>query len=246
MSARRPALLAKGSLRVVDLESVDRAWRTEPVSALLRRLSEKAPLARPIAGPVPGRPAAAELAGLDVAVESLSRRSLRGRPLAENLRALRGRGAPWRWFSRTPDERDETAVDDRLIRWAEVTRLPELTPDEILAVASAVEGTMIGASEVREAFERWGSDRFAGALESTSDEAAADALRRAWDDDLAPLLQALGFDEEGELMAAVGARLREVRELVRFARAHGLAVVPWTKDRWPRVLADRARARAAG
>ena len=244
--AKKPKITTRGALLVVDLEAVDRAWGVLPAREVVDGLRTGALAPRPPRHEPPMPPAEKKTQGLDVALAGFTSRKLLDRPIAEGLRAKRALGAPWRWFARVPDEKEERRADERLLRWAEIARVPELTADEILAVTSAVEREMIGASEVKVAFGRWGSPEFAARIERLADADVPAALSEAWSNDLAPLLAALGYDEEEELFAAVRARVTQVRALHAFAKAEGYPVIPYLKDRWDELLAERARSRAGG
>ena len=181
--------------------------------------------------------------GLDYMLSSLTLAKLSEKPLAENLRARRALGIPWKWMTPPPDDRTETRVDERLLRLAEVAVLPDLAADDVIAVTSLARRDMVGAKEVREAFDSWAEASFPESLESV-DEAEIDAIvEEAWGAP-EPLMAAIGVDDEAELHAALVKKLSAVREIARLARSRGAALLPWTKEKAAEWLAARARARS--
>lgn len=237
-------ITTRGALLVVDREAVDRAWAALPAKDVIGglRAGTLAPRAPSRAPPAP--PAEKKTTGLDVALAAFTTKKALDRPLAEGLRAKRALGIPWRWLSRAPDVKEEMRTDERLLRWAEIARVPEITADEILALTSAVEREMVGASEVKSAFARWATAEFAAKVAALDAASLRDALTEAWDD-LAPLLAALGYDEEPELIAAIAARLAVVKATLSFAATEGYVVIPFLRGPWEEWLAERARARAS-
>lgn len=237
-------ITSRGALLVLDLEAVDRVWNVLPAKQVLEGLRAGTLVPRPPLSAPPAPSAEKRTKGLDVALAAFGMKRLLDRPLAENLRTKRALGFPWKWLSRAPDAKEEMRTDDRLLRWAEVCRVPDLTADEVLAISSAVEHEMIGAAEVKDAFARWGAPEFAANLDALAEGDVAAALDEAWDGDLAPLLAALGYDDEAALLAAVQARITEVRAALRFASVERYAVLPYLEERWGELLAGRAAARA--
>lgn len=240
--AKKVKITSRGALLAVDLDAADRAWSQLPAREVITGIRSGALAPRAPSSPPPFPPAEKKTAGLDVALGALTTKKMMERPLADGLKAKRSLGIPWKWLSRAPDSKEEMRTDERLLRWAEISRVADLTADEILAITSAVEREMIGASEVRTAFARWGTPEFAAKVAALPDADLADALQEAWGD-LAPLLAALGYDEEPELLAGVGARLRDVRALLAFASAEKYAVLPFLREPWDAWLAQRASAR---
>lgn len=245
MPKKSVKITSRGALLVVDLEAVDRVWTGMPAREVIDgiRAGTLAPRTPSKSPPFP--PAEKKLVGLDVALASFTTKGFLDKPLAEGLVAKRALGIPWRWFSPAPEAREETRTDERLLTWAEIARVPDLSFDEILAISSAVEREMVGASEVKEAFARWSSREFAAVATTLPDVELAARLREAWDGDLAPLLAALGYDEEPELLAAVIARFHQVRAAIAFATTERYPVVPFLREPFDAWLAERARARAA-
>lgn len=246
MAKKSKKITSRGALLVVDLEAADRAWSALPAREVIEGLRAGTLAPRAPASPPPAPPGEKRTKGLDVALAAFSMKKLLDRPLAENLRAKRALGAPWRWFSRAPDEKEEMRTDDRLLGWAEVSRVEDLSADEVLAITSAVEREMVGAAEVKDAFGRWGTKEFAAKLAALRDEDIGAALGEAWGGDLAPLLAALGHDDEESLLAAVRTRIGELRAALAFAAAERYAVLPRLEERWSELLASRAAARARG
>lgn len=242
--AKKPKIATRGALIVLDLAAVDCVWSGMPAREAVEgiRTGSLAPRipSRPAPAPAAERPAR----GLDVALAAFTSRALQDCTLAESLRAKRALGIPWRWLTHVPDAREEARTDERLLRWAEVGRVADLTADEILAVTSAAEREMAGAAEVKAAFARWATPAFAEKLAELRDEDVPAALVEAWDD-TAPLLALLGHDDEAELFAAVGARVSEVRAMLAFAKAEGLDVLPFLRGPFDELLAARAAARAS-
>ena len=242
MSGKKLKITSRGALLVVDVAAVDRVWSGMSARDAIEgiRAGTLAPRTPSRAPPAP--PGEKKLTGLDVALRQCAMKKLADRPLTENLRAKRALGIPWRWLSRAPDRDEERRIDDRLVRWAEIARVHDLTADEILAITSAAERTMIGAAEVKDAFARWGTPAFGDAILALRDDEVPEILVDAWGD-AAPLLAVMGFDEEDELWAAIRRRLDEVRAAITFAREERLAVLPWLKERWNDFLDTRAAAR---
>lgn len=245
--AKKPKIriTSRGALLVVDLEAADRLWTGMPAREVVDGIRAATLAPRAPSRPAPFPAEEKKTKGLDVALAAFTTKKLLEKPLAEGLRAKRALGRPWRWFSPAPDAKEEMRTDERVLRWAEIARVPDLSFDEILAISSAVEREMVGASEVKEAFARWGSKEFAAAATTLPDADLAEGLREAWDGDLAPLLAASGFDEEPELLAAVTARFHDVRDALAFAAAERFAVIPFLREPFDAWLAERARARAA-
>ena len=237
-------ITSRGALLVVDRESVDRAWTALPAREVIDGLRAGKLAPRPPSRPPPAPPAEKKTTGLDVALSSFTTKKALDRPLAAGLRAKRALGIPWRWLSRAPDVKEEMRTDERLLRWAEIARVPDITADEILAITSAVDREMVGASEVKQAFARWATPEFAARAGALDQGSLSEALVEAWDD-LAPLLAALGYDEEPELIAAVGVRLAQVKAVLAFAASERYAVIPFLRGPWEEWLGERARARAA-
>lgn len=241
--AKKPKITTRGALLAVDVDAVDRVWTSLPAKDVIAGIRGGTLSPRPpSSGAAPFPPAEKKTAGLDVALAALTTKKTMDRPLAEGLKAKRALGIPWRWLSRAPDVKEEMRTDERLLRWAEISRVAEITADEILAVTSAVEREMVGASEVKAAFARWSTPEFAAKAAALAEAALADALVDAWDD-LAPLLAALGYDEEPEMLAAIAARLRDVKALLAFAAAERYSVLPFLREPWDAWLQERAAAR---
>ena len=231
----------KASLLVVDVALVDRIWSAMPAMEAIARVA---------AGPVaaiadaPGLRADHELKGLDVALRDFTTKKLAAtQPLVANLRAKRALTGWRRWFTTIPDAKEEQRVDDRLHKLAEVTRLAELAPEEIMTVGSIATGEMVGAAEVGEMLARLPA--LGRELEAARAKDARAALLEAWDDDLDPLLAATGADDEAALVAAAAKRVGEIAAIVAFAAARSLTVLPWSAKGWPAYLQERARTRGA-
>lgn len=239
-----PKITTRGALLVVDREAVDRAWAALPAREVIDGLRAGTLAPRQPSRPPPAPPAEKTTAGLDIALAAFTTKKALDRPLVEGLRAKRALGIPWRWLSRAPDVKEEMRTDERLLRWAEIARVTDITADEILALTSAAEREMVGAAEVKPAFARWSTPDFAARVAALDVGSLPNALTEAWDD-LAPLLAALGYDEESELIAAVGARLTEVKAVLAFAAAERYAVIPFLRGPWEEWLAERAKRRAA-
>lgn len=239
--AKSRRISSRGALAVTDLALVDRLWTAMPAAEAIALVARPAPIARPEA--VPGEPAPIDTKGLEVALEAFTTRRTLARPLAEALASKRATGIPWRWLTSIPSERDETRADERLLRWAEVTRVPEIDAGDVVLVTSAVERTMIGATEANEAFARWSSDAFVRSLEDTPDD-LSEILLEAWDAP-EPLMALVGVDEPDELWRLAAERVGAVREVARFARERSLALVPESPETLPAFLRARAAARAA-
>lgn len=231
-----------GQLLVVDLARVDRAWTGVPALETIERV-RSGTFAPAIEGPLPGEPSPFDATGLDVALTELASKKLLGHPLAESLRLRRAARGISKWFSAAPATTDEQRVDERLLRLAEVTRLRDLTADEVMAVTSVVEQQMIGSKEVRTAFERWGEPAFADALGLVNEADLAPRVIEAWDS-TAPLMSAMSIDDEGELLLRLGSLIVRVRDVISLARDRGLAVIPWTKETGNAWLQRRAGLRA--
>lgn len=240
--AKKIKITTRGALLVLDREAVDRAWTTLPAREVIDGFRAGTLAPREPSRTPPAPPADKKNAGLDIALAAFTTTKALDRPLVEGLRAKRALGAPWRWFSRAPDVKEEMRTDERLLRWAEIARVPDITADEILALTSAIEREMVGASEVKQAFARWATPGFAQRAAALDVGALPEALTEAWDD-LSPLLAALGFDEEPELIDAIGARLTAVKATLAFAAAEGYAVIPFLRGPWEEWLGERARAR---
>jgi hypothetical protein len=246
MAARSKRITSRGALLVVDVSLVDRVWSAMPASGALEIVRNPS-AARPTdASPVPGVPEPADAAGLDVALRAFTSKKLFDRPLDENLRAKRALGIPWKWITAIPNARDEARADERLLRWAEVTRVPGLSAGDVMVIGSCVEGAMVGAGELNDSFARFGTDAFADSLLAMS-LGAGDVQARlaaAWDGDLAPLLAMAGVDDEPELATMAATRLQEIRDVIAFARRAGLSVLPSNEALWSGRLASRAAARS--
>ena len=238
--ARTRRITQRGALLAVDLALVDRVWIGMPARDAIALVTRPAAIRPPAA--LPGTPEPAVLAGLDAALAAFAQPKTLDLPLASALRAKRALGIPWRWITSIPGDRDETRADERLMRWAEATRLPEISTGDVIVVSSAVERTMIGASEVRDAFSRWSNPAFTSALETIAADEVVEILVEAWDD-AAPLMAVAGVDDEESLWNLARTRLAEVLEFTRFARDNSLALLPWTEEIGASFLRERAAAR---
>ncbi len=238
--ARTRRITQRGALLAVDLALIDRVWTGMPARDAIALVTRPAPITQSTA--MPGTPEPAVSTGLDAALAAFAQPKTLDLPLASALRAKRALGIPWRWITSIPGERDETRADERLLRWAEATRLPEISTGDVIVVSSAVERTMIGASEVRDAFSRWSAPAFTRALETLADGDVTAILVDAWDD-AAPLMAVTGVDDEESLWNLARTRLAEVREFARFARDNSLSLLPWTEEIAASFLRDRAAAR---
>jgi hypothetical protein len=228
--ARDP--FGKGALVALDLATVDRIWTELPAGEALDGLARGTLFE--------GKDGKAAVAALRPMIVG---RTI-ARPLVENLAAKRSLGIPWRWITRIPSLEDEAAADDKLLRLAEAKRLGDLTAEEIMAIGSAAEREMVGASEVPAALGRLGDRASIPKLEALTNPATiAPALHEAWDD-LTPLLVAMGLEDEAEIVAAVTKRVGPLLELLRLAADRGLVVLPWSREGWPSFLRERAAARA--
>ena len=231
-----------GQLLVVDLTRVDRAWTEVPALEIIERV-RSGTFAPAIEGSVPGEPSVFDATGLDLALAELASKKLLGHPLAESLRLRRAARGLSKWFSSPPESKDEQRADERLLRLAEVTRLRDLTADEVMAVTSVVERQMVGSKEVRTAFERWSEPSFADALLAVNAGDLVTRVHDAWDS-TAPLMAAMSIDDEEELFLRLGSLIVRVRDVVSFARERGFAVIPWTKETGSAWLQRRAGLRA--
>lgn len=238
--AKTRRITHRGALLAVDLALVDRVWTGMPAREAIALVTRPAPIPQPAA--VPGTPEPPVLIGLDAALGAFVQSKTLDLPLASALRAKRALGIPWRWITSIPGGREETRADERLMHWAETTRLPEISTGDVIVVSSAVERTMIGASEVRDAFSRWSTVAFTSALESIAPEDVTGILLDAWDD-AAPLMAVAGVDDEEALWILARTRLAEVLAFTRFARANSLALLPWTEEIGASFLRERAAAR---
>src|SRR3954468_16273592 len=164
--AKTKRITSRGALLAVDVAAVDRLWKDVPAEEAINAVQREA---RVVTSAIPGTPEPVSSSGLDQALRAFTTKKTLGVPLREALRSRRSAGIPWRWISKPPARRDETRADERMLRWAEVTRLPDISAGDIIVVSSAVEKTMIGATDVKDAFSRWGTDAFATALERTPD-----------------------------------------------------------------------------
>ena len=237
--AKAKRITSRGALLAVDVAAVDRLWMSVPAREAIAAVTKT----RDAATNVPGVPEPAVSTGLDAALRAFTTKKTLERPLVEALRSRRAIGIPWKWLSKPPSIREEARADERMLRWAEATRLPDISTGDVIVVSSAVERTMIGATDVKDAFSRWGTEAFASALESTPDD-AREILLDAWDD-AAPLLAVTGQDDEEALWALARARLTDIRSFVRFARTGSLAILPWSPEIFPAFLEGRAVRRAA-
>lgn len=238
--ARTRRITQRGALLAVDLALVDRVWTGMPARDAIALVTRPAPIPRSAA--MPGTPEPAVLTGLDATLAAFAQSKTLDLPLASALRAKRALGIPWRWLTSIPGDRDETRADERLMRWAEATRLPEISTGDVIVVSSAVERTMIGASEVRDAFSRWSTAAFTSALEAIAADDVTEILIEAWDD-AEPLMAVAGVDDEESLWNLARTRLSEVRTFARFARENSLALIPWTEEIGASFLRGRAAAR---
>ena len=155
--AKAKRITSRGALVVADIALVDRLWSAVPSREAIAMVTKPPP-----AGPAdaPGAREPFDATGLDVALSALTRKKTLDLPLAQALAAKRALGIPWRWLTAIPGAKEEARADERLLRWAEVTRLPDFGSSDVIVVASAVEGAMVGATEYHEACQRFGSQGY--------------------------------------------------------------------------------------
>lgn len=244
LPADRPAIFIGGALLAVDVGWVDRLWSEMPAREVLEGIAGRSLRPKQPTSDTPGETQEADFTGLDVAVRAFTSKKHLDRPLVENVQAKRALGVPWKWFAYVPDPAEERRLDSRLLKIAEVTRVPSLSAADILAVTSVVEQDMVGADEAPQAFARWSSSEFAERLEKTSTERThvERTLMEAWGSS-EPLLAALEVEDENALWDNVHDTLERVIALTRFARDQSLKIVPRTKTHWKQWLQERSQQR---